>query len=264
MYPSEEDLLLHLFTLVPLPSICANQETWMPEELCSALTTPSTLREELEAESLDSPDSQTSTALYSLCPRLPITYNEAAVSWLQGRPQVTTCNSLSIPFPSDSECSTDDTDGNTSTDGTDNTDGSPAEVEADSSHRENHWQQGQARTHLPHKMSSWPHPRLQKCLTWGRCPHKGISNSPLGIGHSRTIQHGFQDHHILLPGPPGPQKELSCFQDHPVQLQTHKSTERTTSPWNFMKAFTTMLYKTIGLAPLTNSVFWTILRLSGL
>ena len=133
VYPSEEDLLLHLSTLVPLPSVCANQETQMPEEPCSALTPPVTPREELEAESPDSSDSQASTALYSLHPRLPIMYNEAALSQLQGRPQVITCNNLSIPFPSDSECSTDDTDGNT-TDGTDDTDGSPAEVMADSSH----------------------------------------------------------------------------------------------------------------------------------
>ena len=82
----------------------------MSEEPCSALTTPSTPREEMEAESPHSLDSQTSTASYSLCPRLTITYNEAALSQLQGRPQVITCNNLSIPFPSNSECSTDDTD----------------------------------------------------------------------------------------------------------------------------------------------------------
>ena len=105
----------------------------MPEGPCSALTTPVTPREELEAESPDSPDSQTSTTSYSLCHRLPITYNEAALSQLQGRPQIITCNNLSIPFPCNSECSTDDTDGNTSTNGTDDTDSSPAEVEADSS-----------------------------------------------------------------------------------------------------------------------------------
>ena len=38
VYPSEEDLLLHLSTLVPLLSICAYQETQMPEEPCSAPT----------------------------------------------------------------------------------------------------------------------------------------------------------------------------------------------------------------------------------
>ena len=43
------------------------------------------------------------------------------------------CNNLSIPFPSNSECSTDNTDGNQSPDDLDDTDGSPAEVKADSS-----------------------------------------------------------------------------------------------------------------------------------
>ena len=80
VYPSDEDLPLHMSTLVPLPSICANKETRMPEEPCSTPTTPTIPREELEAESLVSLDSQTSMALYSLCPRLPITYNEAALS----------------------------------------------------------------------------------------------------------------------------------------------------------------------------------------
>ena len=105
----------------------------MPEEPCSAPTPPVTLREELEAESPDSPDSQASIASYSLHPRLPITYNEAALSQLQGRPQVIICNNLSIPFPSNCEYSTDDTDSNT-TDGTNDTDGSPLEAVADSSH----------------------------------------------------------------------------------------------------------------------------------
>ena len=132
MFPSEEDLLLHLSTLVLLPGVCANKETQMPAETCSALTTPSTPREELEVESPDSPDSQTSTASYSLFPRLPITYNEAALSQLQGRPQVLICNNLPIPFPSVSECSTDNTDDNISSDDTGVTDGSPAEVVADS------------------------------------------------------------------------------------------------------------------------------------
>ena len=106
----------------------------MPEETCSAPTTPSTTSDELEVESPDSLDSQTSTALYSLHPRVPITYNEAALTRLQGRPQVTICNNLSIPFPSNSECSTDDTNGNSSADDSSDSDGSPAEeVVADSS-----------------------------------------------------------------------------------------------------------------------------------
>ena len=50
VFPSEEDLLLHMSTLVPLPSVCAKVETQMPAEPCSALTTPSTASEELEVE----------------------------------------------------------------------------------------------------------------------------------------------------------------------------------------------------------------------
>ena len=39
VHPSEEDLLLHLSTLAPLPNVCAKQqETQMPEEPCPALT----------------------------------------------------------------------------------------------------------------------------------------------------------------------------------------------------------------------------------
>ena len=134
VFPSEEDLLLHMSTLVPLPSVCAKVETQMPAEAHSAPTNPSTTGEEFEVESLDSLDSQTSTASYSLLPRFPITYNEAALSWLQGKLQVITCNNLSIPFPSNSECSTDDTNGNTSSGDTSDSDGSPVEVAADSSH----------------------------------------------------------------------------------------------------------------------------------
>ena len=59
VFPSEEDLLLHMSTLVPLPSVCAKVETRMPAETCSALTTPSTTSEELEVKSQDSLDSQT-------------------------------------------------------------------------------------------------------------------------------------------------------------------------------------------------------------
>ena len=140
VFPSEEGLLLHMSTLVPLPSVCAKVETWMSAEPCSAPTTPSTTSEELEVESLDSLDSQTSTASYSLCPRVPITYNEAALSHLQGRPQVTICNNMSIPFPSSSECSTDDTNGNTSADDSSDSDGSLWKKlwQIHHSYRENH------------------------------------------------------------------------------------------------------------------------------
>ena len=101
-----------------------------------ALAPPAKPKEKFKAGSPSSLDSQASTAIYSLCPRLAITYNETALSHLQGRPQVKISNNLPIPFPSDRECSTSDdmsTDGNLSTD--DDTDGTddPAEFEADSS-----------------------------------------------------------------------------------------------------------------------------------
>ena len=54
MFPSEEDLLLHMSTLVPLPSVCAKVETLIPAEPYSVPTTPSTTSEELEVESPDS------------------------------------------------------------------------------------------------------------------------------------------------------------------------------------------------------------------
>ena len=129
--PSEEDLL-HLSSITPLPSASVQPEKpWTPSAPHSASTPPAEPEKDLEAESPGSPDSQASTASYSLCPRLPITYNETALSHLRGRPQAEICNNLSIPFPSNSEWSTtDDTDGNQSTDGdTYDTDGSdPAEV----------------------------------------------------------------------------------------------------------------------------------------
>ena len=138
---SEEDLLLHLSSITPLPSVSVQLEKpQIPSAPHSAQTSPAEPDEELETESPSSLDSQASTASYSLCPKLPITYNERALSCLQGRPQVKICNNLSIPFPSDSECSTtddtDDTDGNQLTDDeADDTEGSdPAEVKADSSH----------------------------------------------------------------------------------------------------------------------------------
>ena len=135
VFPSEEDHLLHMSTLVPLPSVCAKVETRMPAETCSAPTTPSTTSEELDVESpeLSGQPNQYCLVL-TLHPRVPITYNEAALTRLQGRPQVTICNNLSIPFLSNSECSTDDTSGNSSADDLCESDGSPVEeVMADSS-----------------------------------------------------------------------------------------------------------------------------------
>ena len=185
-------------TLVPLPHVSAKQETWIPEEPCSALTTPSTPREELEAEGLNSLDSQTSTSSYSLCPRLPITYNEAALSHLQGRQQVITCNNLSIPFPSDSECSTDNTDGNT-TNGTDDPDGSPAEIKADSS-----CQQIESPTAgigmdmpTPQDVQMIP-PKVTKMPPIAR-------KMPLQRHHRFPIvNRSLQDHKTCIPGPSNP------------------------------------------------------------
>ena len=178
VFPSVEDLL-HMSTLVPLPSVCAKVETWMPAELCSEPTTPSTISEELEVESLDSPDSQTSTALYSLHPRLPITYNEAALSRLQGRPQVLICNNHTHPQQQWVQ------------------------------YRWHQWQHfiwwhqwfrwlpcrrshgrfimpteritnsRDRHAHLHYKLSPGPLSRSTACLyAWGRCPHSGIVKSP--------------------------------------------------------------------------------------
>ena len=232
VFPSEEDLLLHMSTLVPLPSVSAKEETWMPEEPCLALTTPSTPREELEAESSDSLDSQTSTASYSLCPRLPISYNEAALSHLQGRPQVITCNNLSIPFPSNSECSTDDTDGNT-TDGTDNPDGYPAEVEADSSCQ-------QVETLTAGTGTDMPTPQDVQ-LT----PPK-VSEMPPIMRRTPSHRHhrlpiwnrSLQDHITHIPGPSSPahrtirssQRTVLLTGPSSLPAQTLESTNRMPSP----------------------------------
>ena len=257
VFQSEEDLLLHLSTLVPLPNVSVKQETWMPEEPCSAPTTPSTPREELEAESPDSPDSQTSTALYSLCPRLPITYNEVALSHLQGRPQVITCNNLSIPFPSDSECSTDNTDGNT-TNGTDDPNGSSAEVEADSSHKQIEWLTAGIGmdTPTPQDIQLTP-PEVTEMPP--------IARKMLSQRHHRFPigNRSLQDHKICIPGPSSPAHRTTKSSQRTVLLtgpssspaQTLESTNRTSSPWTFIKAFTAMLCKTTNLAVSVNIIF---------
>ena len=212
VFPSEEDFLLHLSTLVPLPNVCVNQETQMPEEPCSALTTPSTPREELEVESPDSPDSQTSTASYSLCPRLPITYNEAALTQLQGRPQVIICNNLSIPFPSDSECSTDDTDGNT-TDGTDDPDGSPAEVEVDSSHlqRESLTAGTGMDMPTPQGVQLTPPKVMEMLITARKMPSQRHKRFPIG---NRSLQ----DHQMQIPGPSSPASRTTRSSERTILL----------------------------------------------
>ena len=171
----------------------------MPEETCSVPTTPSTPREELEAESPDSLDSQASTASYSLCPRLPITYNEAALSQLQGTPQVITCTNLSIPFPSNSESSTDDTHGNTSSNGTDDPDGSPAEVEADSSHlqRESPTAGTGMDTPTTQAVQLTDLQVTKMPSTLRKMPSHRHNRIPIGI-------RSLQDHKSLLTGPPDP------------------------------------------------------------
>ena len=134
VHPSEEDLLLHLSSLTPLHSAGAKgKETQMPAELCPALTPPAVPKEKLEAESPSSPDSQASIASYSLCPGcLSHTTRQPSADY-KGDHRLRSATTLSIPFPSNSECSTGDTDGNQSSDDSDDTDGSPAEVEANSS-----------------------------------------------------------------------------------------------------------------------------------
>ena len=107
------------------------------------MTPPVTL-EELDAESPPmqcdstmesnsvpgSADSQASTASYSLHPRLPITYNEAALSKLHSRPQVGILNNLSIPLPISSSSDSEFTSNGSEDD-------DPAEAEADSSPTQN-------------------------------------------------------------------------------------------------------------------------------
>ena len=171
----------------------------MPAEPCSALTNPSTASDELEVESPDSSDSQTSTASYSLCPRLPITYNEATLSRIQGRLQVITCNNLSIPFPSDSECSTDNTNGNTSSGDTSDTDCSPTEVVADSSCLQRESLTAGTGTDTP-TLQAVPRTTLQVHkipASMRKMPSHRHSIIPIGI-------RSFQDHSPVLTGPSVP------------------------------------------------------------
>ena len=55
--------------------------------------------------------SQTSTTSdRTLRPRIPISYNEALLQCLHGRPQINTLHNLSIPLPDSSNEDTEDTD----------------------------------------------------------------------------------------------------------------------------------------------------------
>ena len=80
----------------------------------------SSMESDSESSSPSNTCSTVSSTSYTLWPRFPITYNEATLSCLYGRPQVRTLNFLSIPLPSrDDESEASDT---------------PAEVKADSPH----------------------------------------------------------------------------------------------------------------------------------
>ena len=111
--PSIKEVLQHLSSINPSP--CASvtpEELRVPSPPQPALTLPVTLEEVvakspasqcdslMESDSKPSSlDSTCSTASYTLQPRLPITYNETALSCLQGKPQVRTLNFLCIPLP---------------------------------------------------------------------------------------------------------------------------------------------------------------------
>ena len=71
-----------------------------PEEAVAespALQCDSTMESDSMSSSPDSTCSAASTASYTLWPRLPIPYNETALSCLHGRPYIRTLNFLSIP-----------------------------------------------------------------------------------------------------------------------------------------------------------------------
>ena len=191
-------------------------------------------KEELEAESPGSLDSQNSTALYSLHPKLPTTYNEAALSHLQRRQQVIICNNLFIPCPSNSECSTYDTDDNQSTDDLDDTDGSPAKVKADSSCLQIESPTAGTGMDMPTPQDVWSTRNKAKQVPdpARKMPLQQQSSSQ-GTGHYKTISSSLQDHQVLLPRPPGlltgpsVHKLLSniaskAFQDHCISIQ-HRS-----------------------------------------
>ena len=74
----------------------------------SPQSTPDSVLTTSDSDSESSSDSNTphstcsavsSVSTWVLWPRLPITYNKAALSWLHGRPQMRTLYKLSIPLP---------------------------------------------------------------------------------------------------------------------------------------------------------------------
>ena len=97
--PKTEDLNLHLSTITPSPVLVCNQRNLRhPQHLNQHQPHLTSLRRSWKLRPPSPPDSQASTASYSLHPRLPIRYNETALSHLEGRPQVRIC--ITYPFPS--------------------------------------------------------------------------------------------------------------------------------------------------------------------
>ena len=123
--PCVEQLLQHLSAInspAPIPSINSvltelPSGTWLapstPDilEKISVESSPCTSGSALTTSNSNSESSNDSDSPHSTCsaasttsprvlrPRLPITHNEAALSWLHGRPQVRTFHSMSIPLP---------------------------------------------------------------------------------------------------------------------------------------------------------------------
>ena len=140
-------------------------------------------------------------------------------------------NNLSIPFPSDSECSTDDTDGNT-TDGRDDPDGSPAEVAADSSCLQRESPTAGTGRDMPtqHDVQLIP-PKVTEMLTTVRkMPSQRHNRFPIG---NRSLQ----DLKMQIPGPSSPTSRTIKPSNRTVLLtepssstaQANRSTESTSS-----------------------------------
>ena len=80
--------------------VCNQRNLRHHQHLTQHLTLPAEPEKELEAESPSPPDIQASTASYSLCPKLPITYNETALSCLcKGDQRLKYAITCPYPFP---------------------------------------------------------------------------------------------------------------------------------------------------------------------
>ena len=87
-----------------------NLQHWRRLQLSPPSQSDSSTESNSESSSCNSACSTMSSTSYTLRPRLPITYKEAALSQLYGRPQVRTLNFMSSPFPSsDDESEASDT-----------------------------------------------------------------------------------------------------------------------------------------------------------